>query len=95
MLSGTTNLATYDGVPRPGIDAVDDNPDADDGNKPVTGMAEMLPQFDEADVEREQHDDAGHHADDKEDIVQLLFRQPHRLSAISRQKFSCRRLTYL
>ena len=46
-------LTLDDGKPRPGIDAIDKPPDANDWNEPVTGMTEVLPQLHKADVEGE------------------------------------------
>ena len=77
MLTRTTNLTADNGKPRPRIDTVDNHPYTNDGNKPVTRMAEMIPQFDEADVESKQHDNAGKHTHDKENIVKLLFTELH------------------
>ncbi len=54
-------------------------------------MTQMFPQFDETDVEREQHDDNGGTAEYKEKVVQLLLRPLHLLLKLCRQS-SCRKL---
>ena len=40
-------------------------------------MTEMLPQFDKADIEREQHHHHGSYAEEEEEIVQSLFCPGH------------------
>ena len=49
-------------------------------------MQDMLPQFDETDVEGEKHDHHGCHAEEEENVVETLL--GHRLSARRRQKAS-------
>ena len=38
-----TTTAADDGLPREGVDALDDDPHANDGDEPVAGMTDVLP----------------------------------------------------
>ena len=60
-------------MPCEGVDAVDDDPHADDGDKPVAGMTEVVPEFDETDVEGEEHHDHGSEAEEEEEVVEALL----------------------
>ena len=77
VLVGAGYLAADDGVPRPGVDSIDDEPHADDGYEPVAGVTQVLPQLDKADVEGQQHDHAGQYADDEEQVVEPLLCPGH------------------
>lgn len=70
-------IASDDAEPRPGIDGIDDYPDADDGHQPIAGVGDVLPEFDKADVEGEEHDHHRHHADDEKQIVKPLLGPLH------------------
>jgi hypothetical protein len=77
MLAIGIALRTDNRVPRPSVDAIDQQPDTDNGDEPIAGMTEMLPQFSKADIEGEQHDQAGQYTDDKEQVVELLLSPFH------------------
>ena len=62
-------IAANDAHPSKGVDAIDKNPDAYDGNEPITGAADMSPQFDETDVEGEEHHYDTSDAEDKEEVI--------------------------
>ena len=84
---GLVTTTTADNrLPREGVDAVDDDPNTHDGDEPVARMTDMLPKFDEADVEGEEHHNHGGQAEEEEDIIEALL--GHRLSARRRQKAS-------
>ena len=76
MLVGGLGAAD-DAPPRPGIDAVDDDPHSDDRQQPVAGMADVIPQFDETDVEGEHHHHHHHHAKDEEQVIDALLGPLH------------------
>ena len=77
------DLALYDLHPCEGIDAVDEDPDAYDGDEPVAGMAEMIPQLDETDIEGEHHHHYGNDTDEEKQVVEAFL--CHSLSAMRRQ----------
>ena len=69
-----TATAADDGLPGEGVDAVDDNPHANDGDEPVASMADVLPKLNETDVESEEHYHHGCEAEEEEDVVEALLR---------------------
>ena len=94
MLVGLT-LAANDSLPGECVDAVDEDPDADDGDQPITCVTDVFPQLHEADVEGQQHHHNGNNTEDEEQVIQPLLGPLHsafvsyfRLSAIRRQNDS-------
>ena len=73
LLRGGCCLAADDLAPGEGVDAVDDDPDAYNGDEPVAGMTDMLPEFDETDIEGEEHDYHGCQAEEEEEVVEALL----------------------
>ena len=71
-------VAVYDGLPGKSVDGIDHDPNADDGDEPVACMAEMLPKFDKADVEGEEHHHHSGQAEDEEQVVETLFGPGHK-----------------
>ncbi len=69
----SSDLRQDDLAPGEGVDAVDDDPDAYNGDEPVAGMTDMLPEFDETDVEGEEHDYHGCQAEEEEEVVEALL----------------------
>ena len=65
------------GLPCKGIQGIDENPNAHDGDEPVACVTQMFPQFDETDVERQQHHYNGNDAQYKKQVIQPLFRPLH------------------
>ena len=68
MLIGV-GIAFDDRHPREGIDAIDDYPQPYDWDEQITCAAYMAPQFDEANVERKEHDHYGNETADKKDVI--------------------------
>ena len=77
----STDIALDDGLPCQGVQSINKNPNSNDGDEPVAGMSEMLPQFDKTDIEGEQHDYACCTAKKEEEIVESLFSPGHRPSS--------------
>ena len=73
LLRRGSRLRADDGLPGEGIDAIDDDPYAYDGDEPVAGMADVLPEFNETDVEGEEHHDHGGKAEEEEEVVEALL----------------------
>ncbi len=66
---GTSHHSTHHFPPRKAVDAIDDNPNAKDGDEPIACMTQMLPQFDETDIECQHHDNYGNYANDKKEVI--------------------------
>ena len=70
-------VAQDDGSPCQGVQSVNDEPNPDDGHQPIACVADVLPEFDEADIERQQHHHDSGNAQKEEQIVQSLFSPLH------------------
>ncbi len=64
-------IAFDDRHPSQRIDAIDDNPDANDGDEPITCAANVTPKLYETDVERKEHHDDTDNAEDKEEVIPI------------------------
>ena len=59
------------------VKAIDEDPDADDGDKPIAGVTKVLPQLDKADIEGEEHHHHGYDTAEEKEIIEALL--GHRL----------------
>ena len=66
---GTSHHSAHHFSPRKAVDAIDDNPNAKDGDEPITCVTKMLPQLDETDIEGQHHDYHGNDANDKKEVI--------------------------
>ena len=73
-----TSCLTLDNeTPSNGIHPIDEYPNTQNRDKPVTCMAKVLPQLNEADIESQQHDHDSQYSNNEEQIIQPLLRQLH------------------
>lgn len=71
------DVALHDTAPRPCVDGIDHEPDADDGYEPVACITQVLPQLGETDVECQHHHHNCGNTTKEEYVVKSLFRQFH------------------